>query len=598
MGENNNHIKTTKINYIERYVFPGILLLYPLVMINQGIDLSDSIYSLTNFRFFTELSGTWALATWLANVAGFLMMKLPFGGTLMGMNLYSGLIVSAMALLSYYFLKGKMAAWIVFLGEIIAISFCWCPTTILYNYLTYFLFLSGCVLLYRGLIWDRKHLLILAGICLGLNVMVRTPNIVEAVLILAVFYYGRISGKKWSDCWKNTGWCVTGFLIGFAFCYLVISIQYGPAAYFEMFGQLAGYSATDETYSPFSMITSILEAYGHTLMWVMVLAVCFAAGWIFFRILPGKLQRAGKIVYICCIPVLIRLFWGRGMFTFTYYNYRGMYEWGMLLLYLALISCAVLLLDGRCFRRDRLLALITMLVIVVTPIGSNNGTMPALNNLFLAAPVAIWGMQCVLLRLKRTPAGFPATALVSAVLLMVLVQGVGFKTEFAFADGIYGEKRDTKVENSVILKGMVTREVNAEQLSGLQEFLRASDTAASEKELITFGNAPGLHFVLDMPMAISHAWPDLDTYPDVLMQEELEMLSASERHPFVIVYKKPGTVTENGLAADRNAADRNAADRNTADLTAVQRKIRYLEEFISDNQYQLVYENSGYQVYE
>ena len=108
VGENNNHIKTTKINYIERYVFPGILLLYPLVMINQGIDLSDSIYSLTNFRFFTELSGTWALATWLANVAGFLMMKLPFGSTLMGMNLYSGLIVSAMALLSYYFLKGKI----------------------------------------------------------------------------------------------------------------------------------------------------------------------------------------------------------------------------------------------------------------------------------------------------------------------------------------------------------------------------------------------------------------------------------------------------------------------------------------------------------
>ena len=59
-----------------------------------------------------------------------------------------------MALLSYYFLKGKMPAWVVFTGEIIAISFCWCPTTILYNYLTYFLFLAVCILLYRGLIWN------------------------------------------------------------------------------------------------------------------------------------------------------------------------------------------------------------------------------------------------------------------------------------------------------------------------------------------------------------------------------------------------------------------------------------------------------------
>ena len=42
----------------ERYLFPCILLIYPLVMINQGIDVSDSTYSLTNFRFFTDISGT------------------------------------------------------------------------------------------------------------------------------------------------------------------------------------------------------------------------------------------------------------------------------------------------------------------------------------------------------------------------------------------------------------------------------------------------------------------------------------------------------------------------------------------------------------
>lgn len=40
-----------------------------------------------------------------------------------------------------------MPAWMAFAGEIIAISFCWCPSTILYNYLTYFLFLAGCVTL-------------------------------------------------------------------------------------------------------------------------------------------------------------------------------------------------------------------------------------------------------------------------------------------------------------------------------------------------------------------------------------------------------------------------------------------------------------------
>ena len=126
----------------QSWLFPLILLVYPLLWANQGIDVSDPTYSLTNFRFFPELAGTWPIATWLANVAGFLLMKLPFGGTLLGMNLYTRLFISAMALLAYFFLRGKMPAWMAFAGEIIAISFCWCPSTILYNYLTYFLFLA------------------------------------------------------------------------------------------------------------------------------------------------------------------------------------------------------------------------------------------------------------------------------------------------------------------------------------------------------------------------------------------------------------------------------------------------------------------------
>lgn len=618
--------KKNKLRIAERYLFPGILLLYPLVAVNQGIDVSDSTYSLTNFRFFTEISGTWSLATWLANAAGFLLMKLPFGGTLLGMNVYTSLIVSAMALLSYYFLKGKMPAWVAFVGEIIAISFCWCPTTILYNYLTYFFFLAGCVLLYRGLIWERKGLLVWAGVCLGLNVMVRTPNIVEALLIAAVFYYGRISGKKWSECWKNTGWCVTGFFIGFLASYAVISVQYGPAAYFEMFGSLAGYSSTDESYSPFTMITSILEAYGGTLMWVMILAVCLAAGWIFFKLLPEKLQTAGKVAYVCCLPVLVRLFWGRGMFTFTYYNYRCMYEWGMLLLYMTLVSCITMLFDTRCFRRDRLLALIVLLVVVVTPIGSNNDTMPALNNLFLAAPLAVWGMQRLIRRYQKTAAGFPLTALTAMVLVMVLVQGIGFKCSFSFADGIYGEKRDAKVENSAILKGMETRTENAESLTGLVEFLQENGLCAGgdgenaalendvqQRSLLTFGNAPGLNFILDMPLAISHGWPDLDTYPEVMMKEELDGLSAAmtgeqdpavDSRPVVIVYKKAGSVTECGLtvdgssALDENSAESEAQQKEGEQLPAIHKKMRYLEEFLTDNEYTLVYENDGFQVFE
>ena len=78
-----------------KYVFPILLFLYPLLWMNQGIDVSDPMYSLTNFRFFPQMEGSWALATYLANVTGWLLMKLPFGGTLLGMNFYIWLSASA-----------------------------------------------------------------------------------------------------------------------------------------------------------------------------------------------------------------------------------------------------------------------------------------------------------------------------------------------------------------------------------------------------------------------------------------------------------------------------------------------------------------------
>ena len=80
-------------NCISKWIFPIILFIYPLVKINQGVDVSDSTYSLGNYLFFERLEGTWVISTYLSNVVGWLLTKLPFGTTLLGMNLYTGLLV-------------------------------------------------------------------------------------------------------------------------------------------------------------------------------------------------------------------------------------------------------------------------------------------------------------------------------------------------------------------------------------------------------------------------------------------------------------------------------------------------------------------------
>ena len=94
----------TKRIFIQ-YLFPAALLLYPLLKITQGIELTDTCYGLVNYRFFPEAGQEWTVATYLANVLGAFLIRLPFGDSLVGMRFYTGLIVSGMALLSYFFLS-------------------------------------------------------------------------------------------------------------------------------------------------------------------------------------------------------------------------------------------------------------------------------------------------------------------------------------------------------------------------------------------------------------------------------------------------------------------------------------------------------------
>ena len=202
-------------NRLSKVVFPLVLLVFPLLLANQGIDVSDTTYSLGYYRFMEEMDVTWVLATYLANVAGAFLMKLPMGDTLLGMNFYTGLLVSATGLLCYAALSRWMPAWMAFAGELTALALCWCPTTILYNYLTYFLFSAGSLFLGRALFTGKSVCYVLAGVCLGLNVTVRFSNLTEAALILAVWFAGWLERAKPAVTVKRTGLCLAGYLAGF-----------------------------------------------------------------------------------------------------------------------------------------------------------------------------------------------------------------------------------------------------------------------------------------------------------------------------------------------------------------------------------------------
>ena len=85
---------------LEKYLFPVVLLLYPIIGAGEGLDISDTTYALTNYEYLDRIDPMWAISTFAANITGSLIMKLPFAGTMLGVSIICSLIISLTTIFS------------------------------------------------------------------------------------------------------------------------------------------------------------------------------------------------------------------------------------------------------------------------------------------------------------------------------------------------------------------------------------------------------------------------------------------------------------------------------------------------------------------
>lgn len=518
---------------IDYGIFPIILLCYPLRHINQGIDLTDTGYSLYNFEVFQETEATWwVISTYLANFIGFTLQQLPTGNTLFGMNLMTSLLVSATSLIAYFLLKEQIPAYIVFIGEVIAISLCWCPTVILYNYLTYFFVTLGIFFLYHGLIKDKIWCYILAGCMLGINVMVRFPNLVEASLILSVWYYGCLKRKKTIVIVRETGWCVLGYLIGFSLGFFLILIRFGITDFLNMLQELSelGSVSSGSEYSVLSMALIPFMLYLENIKWIIFMIIPTYLGILYFRVWKGKYNRINQALYIVGVIILFRWFYGKGLFNVQYQTYDAILRLGMLFIMLSFAFFAWCLVSKKVMKEQKLGASMAIILLIITPLGSNNNIYPILNNLFLIAPTII--CMCYLL-IRYSHINFAIQGMLAGFLILFLVQSILFGQAFVFRGSTEYSKRDTEVTLIPKLEGMYTDVVRANAIEELYEFLEVEEQLGSN--LLTFGHLPALHYYFGMSTYLTSAWIDLDSYTDEMLESAVDSRSSADLEELVII---------------------------------------------------------------
>ena len=552
-----------------------VLALYPMRHLDMGGDLWDIGYNYGNYKYHQlgRIGEMWYFSTYLAGVVGHFLTQLPFGDVYIGLNLYTGVFVSLLAIIGYLFFTRtlKVSPILAFAGEMAAISMCWCPTALLYNYLTYLLF-TGCVIfLYHGLTKKKKVFLFLAGACLGTNVFVRFSNLPEMGMILAVWCHSIWNGKEeakeegskeakagWfgkamGDLAGKTVWCLIGYLVAFLLIFGWISFLYGAKKYVNGISQLFAMTEVATDYKPTSMIAGLIWPYKEGLFWVIRLAFfAFAASLIRVaagflpRVLKEESREKGRKIFdfigqtgviVVILLMFAWMFWQReeqpNFTSFFYTSYDPIYWPGTLFLMLAMGIGLIETFRPGNGKENRFLGLATFLLVLITSIGSNNGIYPSMNHLFLPAPYVLWKLgEFTMWSLKKAInrskekselclSLVPACAAVWAFVFACGMQFFMFGRYFVFCEGTGMQQKAYEVLGNRVLEGVQMGEERAAYIGNLVDYVNGHNLAG--QEVILHGNVPALAFYLEMPPAF-HSWNDLDSFSLDVMKQTVEQL--------------------------------------------------------------------------
>ncbi len=577
-----------KRRYAAELCLTAVLFLFSLRHVTWGLDLWDTGYNYANYMYASQdrLGTMWWFSTYLTNLLGHVFTMLPFGDTLVGLNVYTSLLVGGLSVLGYFFCTRSLGISRVcaFIGEMIALCLCWCPSAKLYDYFTYLFFLLCVIFLYKGLTNRKPLFLVLAGACLGTNIFVRFSNLPEAGLILAVWGYAflegfekrgqfRESGKSWSRfAFSRAGgytlWCLGGYLLPLLAGFGWIAVRYGIGEYAEGIRLLFAMTESAKGYQAIYMLGGIIWPFWEGKYWVIrILFFVVVASLVVLVMdyLPLCLKWGRRAQRICSnfeglavIGITTALvYWlyskGEPGFTSAYFtSYDPIYWPAVMFLMLALCICVFQILRKNSSKKEKLLAGLILLVIPITSLGSNNGLYPSFNNLFLAAPYVLqkmiyftrwaYGKKSKMMKAER---GFrwnfmPVSFMGWAVLILSMIQFGMFGIRFAFCEGTGVQERGYEVQNNRVLKGVDMSLERARWLGEISEFANQNDL--SGQEVILYGSIPAISFYLEMPPAF-HAWADLESYQYATMRDTVEKLAGeiSEKgkaKPVVIAEKK------------------------------------------------------------
>ncbi len=363
---------------LDRFALRGALAV-PWLFIWQGLDFTDQGYLLTGYRCFfrhaevTEDSGSF----WLTNLLGASWDALFGGLGVVSMRALWAACLSVGMLLAFRWLRGltsNRAAALAVLAASVFLSDRR-ETWFSYNTLSSLLFVISVLATARGVSEQRRAWLFGAGASIGVLPFARIPNLLAVALVAAPVVAALLERERRARLLRDLTLMVLGIAAGVLGTLALIYVRGDAALFFRAIRGLFAPTVQAAGYAVDSLFLRFLREQGQALAWGAAICV---AGFGLSRVL-GKVPAALSWLLVAVVA------------AFGVWGLSGVEElWSV-----AVPGTVYFVLSGvtlGLWKRSlpaRVGAFMTLVIVVIAPLGSNNGILNAHMGLWLGAPLLL-----------------------------------------------------------------------------------------------------------------------------------------------------------------------------------------------------------------
>lgn len=573
------------ISKIPAPVVIALLLVWQILLTFQGLDLADTGFHLTAFRFIFEdpYSVQYSMMFWLSDVCGHFWMNIWPNGGLYWFRLGWVILLSSVF---FIYLKqlvpylGKNNA-VIGLAVTMVFILLGGPECLNYDIFSTFGFALGLVTVYQALLKDNHRLLILSGLIFGINVFFKLSNLSALAFLMLIPFSAMINREGLRIFLKNCLYWLIGFGPGIA----VVLIFIRATGHLDLFlNNLRFVSAMgndlQSSHGLKPMIFSYLTGYFNAFVLLILFLIAF---WLYFGFtakFPSLNTKKLQVILLVSISVVVLLltiflkdvFWSKVRYLFV----------GLMIL-----QGFSLIIDKSTRKELRLFSFAGLILLLIVPLGSDSGLDKSIWGMWVLGPILLSDVDKSLFRFPGKSEIQQPLFLKRVLLLVVLITAMIHAWQTPYFDAGSRMMKTVEIEHPR-LNYIYT---SAKRAAVINELIRDGFPKMSrEKYLLAFIEIPMVNYLSDKTPFISTSWPKLYYNPEKFRLKLEEALQYRNEFPAIIRQK------QNTMLADWPDAPDPDYLNYPADLSKWPEHGKILNEFISVNNYQVVWENEMFQV--